>query len=45
MYARDTATGEKLWYRGIGWRQSDPALAGGTVFVTGRTELVALRDS
>ena len=45
VYARDTATGEKLWYRGIGWLPSDPALAGGTVFVTGKTELVALRDS
>jgi outer membrane protein assembly factor BamB len=45
VYARDTATGEKLWYRQIGWLPSDPALAGGTVFVTGKTELVALRDS
>jgi outer membrane protein assembly factor BamB len=45
VYARDTATGEKLWYRGIGWLPSDPALAGGTVFVTGKTQLVALRDS
>ena len=45
VYARDTATGEKLWYRQIGWLPSDPALAGGTVFVTGKTQLVALRDS
>ena len=44
VYARDTATGENLWYRGIGWLPSDPALPGGTVSVTGKTELVALRD-
>ena len=45
VYARDTATGEKLWYRQIGWLPSDPALAGGTLFVTRKTQLVALRDS
>ena len=45
VYARDTVTGKKLWYSQTGWVPSDPALAGGTVFITGKTELVALRDS
>ena len=45
VYARGTATDEKLWYRQTVWVPSDPALAGGTVFVTGKTQLVALRDS
>lgn len=45
VYGHDAATGERRWSQSIDWLPSDPALAGGTLFVAGNTELHALRDA